>query len=54
MVDKVSTIPLFYSGILILQVHLIRGKTIEFLAVITRDSFQYSRIFVVLLSCYAK
>ena len=54
MVDKVSTIPLFYSGILTLQVHLIQGKNIEFLAVILRDSFQHSRIFVVLLSCYVK
>ena len=54
MVDKVSTIPLFYSGILTLRVHLIWGKNIESLAIIIRDSFQRSRIFVVLLSCYVK
>ena len=47
MVDKVSTIPLFYSGILTLRAHWIRGKNIEFLAVIIRDSFQRSPILVV-------
>ena len=54
MVDKVSTNPPFYSGVLTLRVHWIRGKNIEFLAVIIRDSFQRSRTFVVFLSCYVK
>ena len=54
MVDKVSTIPLFYSGVLTLRVHWIQGKNIEFLAVIIWDTFQCSRTFMVLLSCYVK
>ena len=54
MVDKVSTIPLFYSSILTLRVHWIRGKNIEFLAIMIRDSFQGCRTFVVFLSCFVK
>ena len=39
MVDKVSTISLFYSGIVTLRVYWIWRNNIEFLAVVIRDSF---------------
>ena len=46
MIDQVSTISLFYSDIVTLWVYWIRGKNIEFLAVVIRDSFQGSRTFL--------
>ena len=47
MVDKVSTISLFYFGIVTLRVYWIRRINTEFLAVVIRDSFQCSHTFLV-------
>ena len=49
MIDQVSTISLFYSGIVTFRVYWIQGKNIAFPAVLIRDSFQGSRTILTIL-----